>query len=332
MADLSSKYLGLDLRNPILAASSGLTGKYDHIVELENHGVGAIVLKSLFEEDIQADLRKQQSNVITSSSIYPEVFDAFSYGEMEDLSSKYVNLIKDVKKKLTVPVIASVNCVSSNEWTEYAKKIQDAGADALELNMFLMPSDFNRTSAENEKVYFEVIEKVKKSITIPLALKISYHFTNLANIIKRMDNAGIDGLVLFNRYYNPDIDIDNLKVIPGALYSQPTDISMVLRWIAIVANRINCSLAATTGIHDGKSVIKMLLAGADVVQVASTIYYHEYPVVQEMIKFVENWMEEHEFESIDEFRGMLAQSELGNSAAYERVQFMKHFAGKRSLD
>ncbi len=331
MSILSTKYLGLDLKNPIIAASSGLTGKIDYLIELENAGVSAIVLKSLFEEDIIAEINKQRSTVITASSIYPEIYDAFTYDEMVDSVSKYINLIKTAKSKLSIPIIASINCVSANEWTTYAKKIQDAGADALELNMFIMPSDFNRTSEENEKVYFDVIEKVKSSVSIPIALKISYHFSNLANMIKRLSDTGIDGLVLFNRYYNPDIDIDNIKVIPGILYSKPSDIHLVLRWIAIAANRINCSLAATTGIHDGASVIKMILAGADVVQIASTIYYNEFEVITNMLNFVKLWMSQHDFESINEFRGILSQSSLGNPAAYERVQFMKHFAGKLTL-
>jgi len=331
MVDLSTKYLGLELKNPIVASSSGLTGNIGHIRELEKNGVGAVVLKSLFEEDIEAELKKQQSNIVTSSSIYPEIFDAFSYDEMEDSVSKYLNLIKDAKKSLTVPVIASVNCVSAHEWTAFADKIQNAGADALELNMFVMPSDFNRTSEQNEKVYFDIIQKVKSTINIPLSLKISYYFTNLANMIKRLSETGVDGLVLFNRFYNPDIDIENMKVVPGYLYSQPTDISMVLRWIGMVANRVNCSLAATTGVHDGNGLVKLLLAGADVVQIASTLYYNEFGVVQAMVDFLTEWMETHEFETIDEFRGMLASESIGNPAAYERVQFMKHFAGKIAL-
>lgn len=329
MADLKTKYLGLELKNPLMAASSGITNKISQIAELEKNGAGAIVLKSLFEEDIEIELKKQQSNLITSSSIYPEIFDAFDFGEMEDAVSKYLNLIKDAKRNISVPIIASVNCVSAHEWTSFAQKIQDTGADALELNMFVLPSDFKRTSQDNEAIYFDVIDKVKSAVNIPVALKISYYFTNLANMIKRLSDTGIDGLVLFNRYYNPDIDIDNLKIIPGNLYSNPADISHTLRWIGIVANKINCSLAATTGVHDGAGLVKMLLAGADVVQVASTLYHNEFDILTEMVDFLNNWMEQHEFETIDEFRGMLSQESIGNPAAYERVQFMKYFSGRK---
>jgi dihydroorotate dehydrogenase (fumarate) len=327
MADLSTKYLGLNLKNPVIAASSGLTKNLHQIQELENRGVGAVVLKSLFEEEIEVELKKQQKLMMTPSTIYPEIFDAFSFEDMEDSVSKYLFLIEDAKKTVSVPIIASVNCVSSHEWTGFATRLQNAGADALELNMFILPSDFSRSSEDNENIYFDVINKVKNVVNIPISLKISYYFSNLGSMIKRLSETGIDGLVLFNRFFSPDIDINIMQIIPSNIYSSPTDITISLRWIAIMANRVKCSLAASTGINDGEAVVKQLLAGADVVQVASTLYKNGYNTITEMVKFLNDWMDKHNYSTIDDFRGKMSKASTTNPAAYERVQFMQHFAG-----
>jgi dihydroorotate dehydrogenase (fumarate) len=328
MIDLKSKYLGLELKNPIIAASSGMTRTLHLLQELERKGIGAVVLKSIFEEEIAAELKEQISKSNKPTSIYPEIFDAFDYSDMEDSVSKYLFLIDEAKKNLSVPVIASVNCVSADEWTLFAKRIENAGADALELNMFILPSDFNRSGEDNEKIYFDVIEKVKSEIKIPVALKISYYFSNLGTMIQKLSNTGIEGIVLFNRFFSPDIDIDMKKITPSSIYSTPAEISISLRWIAIMAERVGCDLAASTGIHDGAGVIKQLLAGANAVQIASVLYKHGFDVIPQMLDFMKNWMEENEYETIDDFRGKMSQQSTKNPAAYERVQFMQHFAGK----
>lgn len=328
MIDLSTRYLGLKLRNPIIAASSGMTRTVHLLQELDKKGVGAVVLKSIFEEEITAELNKQISNANKPNSIYPEIFDAFDYSDMEDSVSKYLFLIEEAKKTVSMPVIGSVNCVSSDEWTLFAKRIESAGADALELNMFILPSDFNRTGLDNEQIYFDVIKKVKSEVSIPVSLKISYYFSNLGSMVQKLSETGIDGIVMFNRFFSPDIDIDNMKIIPSNIYSTPADLSISLRWIAIMAQRVSCDLAASTGIHDGAAVVKQLLAGANAVQVASVLYKHGFEKITEMINFLANWMEENGYESIDDFRGKLSQASTKNPAAYERVQFMMHFAGK----
>ncbi len=328
MADLSTTYLGLQLRNPIIAASSGLTKTLHQIQELDKRGVGAVVLKSIFEEEINFEMKKNIAQMSKPSSIYPEIYDAFDFSAMEDGVSKYLFLIEDAKKSVNIPIIASINCVDAEEWTSFAKRIQDAGADAIELNMFILPSDLNRTGDDNEKVYFDVIEKVRKEITIPVSLKISYYFSNLANMIKNLSETGINGLVLFNRFYSPDIDINDLEVNSSNIYSTPSDISISLRWIAIMANRVKCDLAASTGVHDGAAVVKQLLAGANAVQVASTLYKQGFSAITEMTEFLNNWMTKKKFNTIKDFQGKLSQSATNNPAAYERVQFMQHFAGK----
>lgn len=329
MADLTTKYLGLTLRNPLIAGSSGLTNSLENLTEIEKFGAGAVVLKSLFEEEIELELQNNLQDMIGSSNnIYPEIFDMFDIDTVEDTLTKYLALIADAKKNLTIPVIASVNCVSAAEWTFFAKKIQDAGADALELNVFLMPSDFNKKGNDNEQVYFDIIKKVKSEVSIPVSLKISYYFTNLASMILRLSETDVDGLVLFNKFFAPDFDIHNFRIVPSNLYSNPTDLGISLRWIAIMAERVKCDLAASTGVHNGKAVIKQLLAGANAVQFASILYKNGISYIQTMVDEIMDWMNEMGYETIDEFRGKMSQAKSINPAVYERAQFMKHFSQK----
>lgn len=328
MIDLKVKYLGLELKNPIIAGSCGLTNSVKDIVELEKNGAAAVVLKSLFEEEIIAEMNYSLAEMNRPSTVYPEIFDYFAIDDMEDTVTNYLELIREAKKNVSIPIIASVNCVSAVEWTGFAKRMQNAGADAIELNMFILPSDFTRSSEEFEKVYFDVIKAVKSEVTIPVSLKISYYFSNLGQMIKKLSESGIDGLVLFNRFFSPDIDIENNRVIPSSIYSSPSDISISLRWIGIMADRVSCDLASSTGVHDGKGVVKQLLAGANAVQFASALYKHGPSVIGTMLDEIKEYMEEHSYESISDFRGKLSQAKTSNPAAYERAQFMKHFAGK----
>lgn len=328
MTDLTSKYMGLKLRNPIIIASSGLTENVSGLKELEKFGAGAVILKSLFEEEILIELKHQKNEMYRNGNIYPEIFDLFDLTTVEDSVSKYLDVISEAKQSLTIPVIASINCTSSNEWTIFAKRLEDAGADALELNVFVLPTDFGRSSSENEQVYFEIIDKVLAEVKIPISLKISYYFSNLGSMIQKLSNTGISGLVLFNRFYSPDIDVNNLDIVPASIYSHPDDLYITLRWIAIMAERVRCDLAATTGIHDSKAVIKMLLAGANAVQIASTLYKNGISYLQVILNELNEWMEKHKFTSVEQFRGKLSQAKSLNPAVYERAQFMKHFSGK----
>lgn len=328
MADLNVNYLGLKLDNPIVAGSSSLSENIDGIKELERHKIGAIVLKSLFEEEIIRDLELQIAQMTKPAHIYPEIFDYFDSVEAEDTVSKYLFLIEEAKKAVKVPIIASVNCVSSEEWPKFAKKIEEAGADALELNAFILPSDFSRTAEDNEKIYFDIIDKVKKEIKIPISFKMSYYFSNLGTFIQKLSKTGVKGITLFNRYYSPDIDIDKMIVKPADIYSHPDDLPLSLRWIAIMAQRVDCDLAASTGVHDGAALIKQLLAGADVVHIASTLYKNGLKQIETMLEELKIWMNNNNFEKINDFRARLSQAKSSNPAAFERVQFMKHFSGK----
>ncbi len=331
MVELSTEYLGLKLKNPIIAGSSGLTGSVKNIKELEASGAAAVVLKSIFEEEIAfeyEDIIKEAA----AKGYNLDQFDYYDYKIKEDNLSAYTTLISESKNSVSIPVIASVNCIYSHEWLAFASQLQKAGADALELNMFFLPSDFQRTSEEKEAAYFRIIEQVQKAVTLPIALKISYYFSNLGPMIQKLSETGVSGLVLFNRFFSPDFDIDNFTVKSSNVFSSASDLAISLRWIAIMAARVNCDLAASTGVHDGEALIKQLLAGADAVQVASTLYQNGKGRIGEMLKTLEGWMADKGYAKLADFRGKMSQAESSNPAAYERMQFMKYFGGKNQGD
>jgi len=326
MNNLSTTYMGLHLRNPIIAGSSGLTNSLDNIIKLEEAGVGAIVLKSLFEEQISNSINKTMSQD-ENTNAYPEALDYISHYTREQDLDRYLQLIRDAKKKVKIPIIASINCVSSAEWVSFAKKIQDAGADALELNIFILPSDPRRKSDQTEQLYFEIIQNVLKQVSIPVAVKISYYFSGFANFVLQLSWTGISGLVLFNRFYSPDIDIENFDIVSTNVFSSPAEMTLPLRWVAMLSKRIQCDVAASTGIHEGSAVIKQLLAGAKAVQVASVLYKEGFGKIGVMLDEIDQWMTRQDFSNVDDFIGMLSFREDKSMAGYERVQFMKHFSG-----
>jgi len=328
MADLTTTYMGLKLKNPIIAASSGLTNSVEDIKEFEENGVGAVVLKSIFEEEIRRELKKDIGIMNMETFQYPETFDYYDNYAEDDTLTNYLKLIREAKKAVSIPVIASVNCVSAEKWPYYAETLQDAGADALELNVFVMPSDFEKTSEENEKVYFDLIKEVKKYVKIPISLKISYYSASLGSFIQKLSNTGIDGLVLFNRFYSPDIDINNLEILSTNVTSSSSELPISLRWIGIMHNRVGCDLAASTGVHDGAAVIKQVLAGANAVEIASAFYKNGKGILKDMLNDISTWMDQKGYKTIADFRGKMSQDKAQNPAAYERMQFMKHFSGK----
>lgn len=338
MVDISTDYLGIHLKNPIVVGSSGLTGSVKKIKEIEKNGAGAVVLKSIFEEEIAfeySDFIDQASK----SGPPPKYFDFdgrknpidfYGYLIREDNLKKYTQLIEECKSSVSIPVIASINCCyHSAEWIAYAKKLEQAGADALELNMFFLPTNFNRSREETEKIYFQVIEQILKVISIPIALKISYYFTDLGPMIQKFSDTGIKGLVLFNRFFSPDFDIDEFKIIPSYVFSTPSDLSMSLRWIAIMARRANCNLIASTGIHNGDAVIKQILAGADAVQVVSCLYNNGIGYLEQLLERLESWMGTRGFKRLSDFKGEMSQDKSLDPSIFERTQFMRYFSGKK---
>jgi len=327
MADLSTSWLGLKLKNPIIVGSSGLTDSVDKIKKLAAHGAGAVVLKSIFEEEITHEYEKILAE--EGPNRYKDEFlDYLDYRIREQNLDRYTDLISSAKKAVDIPIIASVNCASKHEWTNFAKQIEDAGADALEVNIFVLPTRTEKNPIENEELYYDIAKQLKAKIGIPISFKISCYFSNPAYTIKMLSESGIQGLVLFNRYYSPDFDIEKMEVTSGNVLSHPDEMTMTLRWIAIMANRVKCDIAASTGIHDGNAVIKQLLAGANAIQVVSTLYSNGSEKLQNMLKDIKKWMIHHNFEKIDDFRGKMSQSESTNPALYERVQFMKYFSDR----
>lgn len=326
MINLETTYMGIKLKNPLIVGSSGLTNSVENIIEIEKNGAAAVVLKSLFEEQIN----HSASNTLMQNEFgnyYPEAEDYVKhYTRMADVE-KYIDLIKNAKEKVKIPIIASINCISDSEWIDFAKRIEQAGADALELNVFVLPSDIKKDGAENEAVYFEIAKSIKKTVKIPVALKISYYFSGLAKTINELSWTGIDGLVLFNRFYSPDFDIETMEVKPSYIFSKPNDLSLSLRWVAMLSDHINCDIAASTGVHDGTALIKQLLAGAKAVQITSVLYKKGFKEIGSMLEELENWMKRKNFTNLNQFCGKLSVKKSDNPAAFERVQFMKHFSG-----
>jgi len=329
MSDLSTKYLGLTLASPIIAGSSGLTNSVKDIKELEQNGAGAVVLKSLFEEQImlEADyrLKKAREDGLMYAD-YSETLDYIDLHVKEKELNSYLELVRNASREVHIPIIASINCVSSMEWTSFAKKIEGAGAKALELNIFVMPFNSEKSCNENEQLTYNILDKVKQVIDIPVSVKISPYFSNLGHVIKGLEDHKASGVVLFNRFASPDIDIKNMKVTVGDKLSTSHDMANSLRWIAIMSNRVKFDLAASTGVHNGEAVVKQLLAGAAVIQITSAIYKHGPKVLVEINKFLNDWMEERGYNYIDQFRGKLSQASTQNPDAYERLQFMKYFS------
>ncbi len=325
MADLKTKYLGIDLKNPVIVSSSSLTASVNKIVDCEKAGAGAVVLKSLFEEQIQADTAKMMDNIDETqvSGSYDYLTKTGNYHYIDE----YLTLLQEAKSQVSIPVIASVNCVSSGSWIDYAQRLEKLGADALELNVFILPADVAKRGEDIEKVYLDICRKVKKKIDIPFSLKIGPHFSGFANMVRALADEGASGFVLFNRFYQPDVDIENLKIVPAKEFSAPQEMALSLRWIALLSCEIEADFAAATGIHDGKSVIKQLLVGASTVQLCSILYQNGTNYIQTILKVVTEWMDRHNFASVDDYRGMLCQEELDNPEEFERVQYVKALVG-----
>lgn len=324
MKNLKTKYLGLDLRSPLIVSSSRLTSTIDHLKEAEDNGAGAVVLKSLFEEQINYYI-----NSVASSSAYPEADDYVAYYTRSHSVEEYLTLIRNAKESLQIPVIPSINCYSSEGWTGFARKIAEAGADAIEINLFVMPVDRKESSGEVEKTYFELIEKLKKILTIPLSLKIGFRFSNVLYMIDQFYMRGVDGVVMFNRFYEPDIDITRMEIVPASIFSRESEMRYVLRWIAMASSQdIRMDFSATTGVHSGGDAVKYLLAGAHSVQVCSVLYEKGIQYLKEMNNDISEWMERNGFLTINQFRGKLNHINVGNPSLYERTQFMKYFSSE----
>ncbi len=324
MPDLSTTYMGLKLKNPIIAASSGITKSVQKIVDCEKAGAGAVVIKSVFEEALAA----QDFGIGDSMTMHTEAYDYMrSQLELQYGPKEYCDLIYEAKSFVGIPVIASINCVSSQWWMNYAKQFQDAGADALELNVFRTATRLDETGQSIENMYYEIVEQVKKQVSIPIALKIGSYFTALPNVAATLARKGASGLVLFNRFTEPDINIDKLSLSTTFSFSTSYDIYKPLRWTALLAGQIGCDISATTGIKSAKDVIKLLLAGASTVQVASLLYQKGIDSIVDINNEMRTWMTANKFEKISDFQGKLSFKNTKTPDEYLRAQFMEKIRG-----
>ena len=349
MSNLSTRYMGLELKNPLVVSSCGLTKTVQGIQQAAEAGAGAIVLKSLFEEQINAELDELAQE--SQHSGHTETYDYLQGFGRAFGPNEYLKLVSDAKAAVSVPIIASVNCVTAERWTEYAGKLAAAGADGLELNIGFLPNDSAISGVVVEERYLEILSAVRNEVTLPIALKIGPYFSSLGHLAKQLGNdrmkgppftvgwcgpgesdkkvswKGADALVLFNRFYRFDIDVDKRRLSGGNPYSTSEELHVSLRWISLLAGRVACDLAATTGVHDGHDMIKQLLAGATVVQVCSTLYRNGLSQIELILDQLEEWMQRHGFESTADFRGQLSQVRSDDPGDYERLQYIKALVG-----
>jgi dihydroorotate dehydrogenase (fumarate) len=322
--DLSTTYLGLKLRSPLVTAASPLSEEIDNIKQMEDAGAAAVVIYSLFEEQLRQDRLELAKHLEHGTFSTPEALTYFPEPEEFRLGpDEYLKHIAEAKQSVKMPLIASLNGSSAGGWTQYAKAIEQAGADALELNIYYIPTDMDLTSADVEKTYLDILKAVKSEVSIPVAVKLSPFFTNFANMAKRLDQAGANGLVLFNRFYQPDIDLETLEIRPNILLSTPMAMRVPLRWIALLFGRVSASLAGTSGIHRASDVLKMLMAGADVAMLCSVLIRHGVRQIGVIERDLVAWLEEHEYKSVAQLKGSLSQKNCADPSAFERAQYMK---------
>ena len=323
--NLASTYLGLNLANPIVPSASPLTREVDSLLRLEAAGAAAVVLPSLFEEQIEHETMAVHAALNFGSEISAESIGGY-FPEMDDYNtgaSDYIDKLKAAKQALSIPVIASLNGTTAGGWTLYARVIEDSGADALELNIYLIAADPKQTGAQVEDEYLHLVEAVRKAVSIPLAVKIGPFFSSMANMATRLVSAGADGLVLFNRFYQPDIDLELLSVEPNLVLSTSDEMRLVLRWTALLHGRVDTSLGATTGVHTPEDVLKLVLAGADVTMLASALLKYGPELITGLLNSVSGWLDERGYESLDQARGSLSQQASPDPGAFERANYMR---------
>ena len=324
MPKLSTKYLGLALKNPLVVSAGPLCRELDNLKRMEDSQASAIVLHSLFEEQIQIESNDLDNLLWASADVsaeaqnyYPD-FAAYNIGP-----EGYLEHIRRAKQSLSIPVIGSLNGVSKGGWTNYAKLIEEAGADALELNIYFLPTDPAQSGAEVEQLYLDLVREVKRSVSIPVAVKLGPYFSAMANMAARLDQAGADGLVLFNRFYQPDFDLDELEVVPHLVLSRSNELKLRLHWVAMLYGHIKADMAITGGVHVVEDVIKSMMAGAKVAMTTSALLEHGIAYLSTLHDGLAEWIEKHEYESIEQMQGSMSRKNVAHPAAYERANYMK---------
>jgi dihydroorotate dehydrogenase (fumarate) len=322
--DLTTNYLGIELRSPLVPSSSPLTEDIDNIQRMADAGAGAVVMHSLFEEQLSMERHELHHHLTYGTESFAESLTYFPEPNSFRIGpEEYLGLIRKAKESVDIPIIASLNGSSLGGWTDYARLLEQAGVSAIELNTYYVQTDTELTGEEIEQNYIQMVRTVKSSVNIPVAVKLSPYFTNMANLAKRLDNARADGLVLFNRFYQPDINLETLEVQPNVLLSTPQDIRLPMRWIAILYGNINASLAATSGIHNAHDVLKMLMAGASITMLCSVLLRHGIDHIRCLEQEMREWMTKHEYESVKQLQGSMSQKNCPNPSAFERAQYMR---------
>jgi dihydroorotate dehydrogenase (fumarate) len=333
MIDLSTTYMGLKLKNPLVPSASPLTKDIDSLKRLEDAGAGAVVLCSLFEEQIFVEQHGLQNDLNRGIDSFPEALSYFPEPDVLNLASdKYYQLIQKAKQTLTIPVFGSLNGTSMGGWTDCAKQMEQAGADGLELNIYNIPTDFITPSEVYEMMNLEMFRLVKNTVNIPTAVKLSPFFTNMSYTARRFSELGAASLVLFNRFYQPDFDIQNKEVSPTAVLSGPQDLRLPLTWIAILKGHVKCSLAATSGVLNETDVLKAIMAGADITQLCSTLLRNGIPHLTNIRKNMTSWMEENEYQSVEEMKGCMSQQKCEDPSAFERAHYIRTLTGYKNIN
>ena len=327
---MHTTYMGLNLNSPILVSACTLSEQTDNIVMMEDNGAGAVVLFSLFEEQIRKEEASFKGVISETSYTFPEALDYFP--DLEDFNvgtDEYLENIRKAKERVHIPIIGSLNGITNEGWIDYSKMMEQAGADGIEINIFFIPGDIDMSSSEVEHRYLNIIQAIKQTVKIPVAVKLNPYFSATGNMALRMKNAGADALVLFNRFYQPDFDINELVIKTDLHYSESGEIRLPLLWIALLYEKVKLSLAASTGVQSAIEVIKYLLAGADVVMTASSLYKNGIPYLKTMNKELQDWMFMIGFDTLDSFRGLMSQQNISDPTAYERANYIKILEGVR---
>ncbi len=328
--DLTTKYLGLTLNNPLVLSASPLSEKLENIKKAEDAGAGAIVLHSVFEEQLKMESEELDFHLSHGTESFAEALSYFPQPSEYRLGPEdYLDHIVAAKKAVKIPIIASLNGSSAGGWTDYAKKIEQAGADGLELNIYYIPTSMDLTAADVEKTYIDILKAVRSEVSIPVAVKLSPFFSSLSNMARQLDNAGANALVLFNRFYQPDINLETLEIEHNVLLSTAQARRLPLRWIAILYGHIKADLAATSGVHNAYDALKMLMAGAKVTMLCSVLYKQGFDYMKVILREMKAWMEEHEYESVKQLQGSLSQKNCPDPSAFERAQYMRILTGWR---
>jgi dihydroorotate dehydrogenase (fumarate) len=322
--DLRTKYMGLELKNPLVPSASPLSASVDNIRRMEDAGAAAVVMFSIFEEQLKQESAFIENAINTGAESFPEALTYFpTHGDFAVGPERYLEIIQRAKQAVRIPVIGSLNGTSSEGWVNYARQIQDAGADGLELNIYHIPTDSQQSGQDVERRYLDVVRAVKAQVTIPVAVKLSPFFSSMAHMAKQFDDAGANALVLFNRFYQPDFDLTELEVFPSLSLSTPYEIRLPLMWIAILHGRIKASIAATRGVHSHIEILKYLMAGADVVMTTSALLQNGIPHLTVMLNEMTTWMEEHEYASVAQMRGSMSQQAVADPSAFERANYIR---------